>query len=502
MHFDVDLRDESPLQPVRTAAAEFVHEAIAALTRIHVLPVPWFAPHIRVGKNYFGDNLRLASLARLEEAMITAFPDHFAEPPPPRWRYFPSFYTYSFLEEVVRKNAPRHKYEIGTDAAGVNPRVLSECVDELLAALSSPEFEWAACRVVSHLTTTTGQPVRIGDVLVQRATGESHEHSSKLLRTITDVIPGSGAAASRDDLNYETPGSVVEVRTSVTGLTTPATEQLTKTIDEFVNGVRLLTGATLASDIQVQGSTSRIGRTPPYMFDLRSPGFLNTLTRRIARLDDACSQPISRFLDLLHKATVNEEDKLISSLGMALTMFARSHQFLPWFDRLVDLSTALEASLIGDGDENAGLSLRLRQRAATLLACDTDTPSDLFNDITHLYNLRSTLVHGGDLTSKSLKKRLRRISTIPEDSPFGVATEQAVDRLRDIVRRSILARISLTHSADPLWPPKRSVDTVFADDQQRETWRSAWQNHFAELGIPEAIQRTVPIETFGGQTDD
>ena len=46
----------------------------------------------------------------------------------------------------------------------------------------------------------------------------------------------------------------------------------------------------------------------------------------------------------------------------------RSHQLVPWFDRLVDLSTALEATLIGDGDENAGFRLRLRHRAATLLA--------------------------------------------------------------------------------------------------------------------------------------
>ena len=49
-----------------------------------MLPVPWFAPHIRVGRDYDGDNLAgVASMRRLEEAMIAAFPDHFAEPPPP-----------------------------------------------------------------------------------------------------------------------------------------------------------------------------------------------------------------------------------------------------------------------------------------------------------------------------------------------------------------------------------------------------------------------------------
>ena len=492
--------NDSALQRVRAAASEFIDEAFVALTRIHVLPVPWFAPHIRVGRDYDGNHLAgVASMRRLEEAMIAAFPDHFAEPPPGEYRYFPHFYTFSFLEEVVRRNASLYKYGTAPDA--VNPEVVSECVEELLTALSSPEFELAVCRVVSHLTTTTGHPVRIGDILVQPAPTESHMHW-EALRTIADVIPGSGAAASHDDLNYEKPGSVVQVNTRVTGYTSPAIEKLTKKIDEFVSGVRLLTGATLASDIQVQGSTSRFGQIVPYMFDFRSPGFMNTLTRRIARLDESHSEPISRFLDLLQKVAVSQENKLISSLGLALTMFNRSYQFVPWFDRLVDLSTALEASLIGDGDENAGLSLRLRQRAATLLACETDSPTAIFKDIAVLYGLRSTLVHGGNLTSKSLKKKVYAISTIPKGTPLGVATEQAVDRLRDIVRRAILARISLSHRTDPLWTSKVSVDAVLADDRRRAEWRSAWQEHMAEIGVPEAIQRALPADRYSRRTED
>ena len=483
---------------VRTTAREFIDDAFFELKRIHVLPVPRFSPHIRIGRDYSGDNMPGDSLRRFEEAMIAAFPKHFAEPPPGEHWYFPHYYTSSFLEEVVRRNAALNQY--GTSPDGVNGEVVSECVDELLAALSSPQFELAACRVVSHLTTTTGRPVKIGDILVQPAPTES-ARQWEVLRIIADVIPGSGGAASSDNLHYQKPGSVVQVSTKVQGYTTPATEKLTQRIQEFVTAVRLLTGATVASDIQIQGSTSRIGRIPPHMFDFRSPGSMNTLTHRVAQLDQSHAEPISRFLDLLHKAAPSQQSKLIPSLGMAIARFDRSHQFAPWFDRLVDLSIALEASLIGNGDENAGVSLRLRQRAATLLACDTDSPTNIFNDITHLYRLRSTLVHGGEIAERTLKKSVYGISTIPRETQLGVATDQAVDRLRDIVRRSILARISLSHGPNRLWIPAESVDPVLADDRHRAEWRSAWQEHMADIGLPKAIDKALPVDVLASKTD-
>ena len=42
---------------VRATATEFIDEAFSELKRIHVLPVPWFAPHIRVGRDYYGDDM-------------------------------------------------------------------------------------------------------------------------------------------------------------------------------------------------------------------------------------------------------------------------------------------------------------------------------------------------------------------------------------------------------------------------------------------------------------
>jgi len=68
------------------------------------------------------------------------------------------------------------------------------------------------------------------------------------------------------------------------------------------------------------------------------------------------------------------------------------------YEQLVDLATALEAALIGAERETEGLTLRLRSRVAALLATDDDPARALFDDVNHLYGLRSKLVHGGQIT--------------------------------------------------------------------------------------------------------
>jgi len=99
--------------------------------------------------------------------------------------------------------------------------------------------------------------------------------------------------------------------------------------------------------------------------------------------------------------------------------------------------------------------LRLRSRVAVLLAVNDDPARALFNDVDHLYRLRSKLVHGGQISEKELRKIIGRISTVPTEAienRFGVALGYAVDRMRDLVRRAILARLCLAAEPHPLWP--------------------------------------------------
>ena len=488
-----DISETAREQAHRTAW-EVVQKAFEVLEREHVLPTSRFHPHIRLGRDYFGDVLAgVQSKAPLDQLLREMFQDRCKKTPIGEFQDYPEWYVFSLLEEVVRRSGPEHRLDSHPERLR---QVVSDCVDELVEALRTPGFELAACRVVSHLTTVNGQPIRCGDILVRPVKNSSGWHGG-ILQTIEESIPGTVAEESPDDhLDYAYPAAIVEVRTVVTGFVSPAVQGLTEQIAEFVGAVRLLTGGTLASGAQIQGSTSWTGRTSPYSFDFRSPGWENTLTRRVTKLDETHAEPIRRLVEMLHATRRSREEKLlISSLGMAFAMFNRSHQLAPWFDRLVDLATALEAALISEDGPQRGVTRRLRNRSAALLQCGSDSFGEILSDVNVLYDLRSRLVHGDDLPESALEDRLGCLSTVAAGTLLGTATEQAIDRLRDIVRRAILARISLSQGPNPLWTPNVSVDERLADDQGRQEWRSVWQQHMADIGYPDAIQRTIPDDT-------
>ena len=92
-----------------------------------------------------------------------------------------------------------------------------------------------------------------------------------------------------------------------------------------------------------------------------------------------------------------------------------------------------------------------------------------------LYDMRSRLVHGSAILQKELDKWLLAVSSVAEDHSPRMRIELAVDRLRDLVRRSILVRLLL--SSDGRWPlrgdPPR-LDELSTDARIAEEWRVAW----------------------------
>ena len=178
----------------------------------------------------------------------------------------------------------------------------------------------------------------------------------------------------------------------------------------------------------------------------------------------------------------------VTSFDVAIRKFNGSYRADTSLEHLVNLATALEATLASGDKDNEGLTLRLRNRAAALLATDDDSAMSVFTDVGLLYGLRSNLVHGGRIKEKDLRKVLGRISTVPDDRPtmlFGLALGHAVDRMRDLVRRAILARLCLAAEPDPLWPFDAAdvpIDAFLADDRTRSEWRGRWHERLAELG--------------------
>ena len=198
----------------------------------------------------------------------------------------------------------------------------------------------------------------------------------------------------------------------------------------------------------------------------------------------------------------------IISSNTAVIKFTNSFAPRPWFEKIVDLATALEAAL--SGTDKSDVTLRICTRAAIILSSDTHPAPAIFADVKALYDLRSSLVHGGIITQKQLEKWLAAVSTVPAagDCTPRMRNERLIDRLRDLVRRAILMRLLL--NSDGRWPlradPPPPVDQLWTDPDVAGQWRAAWHQGTADLGAPGAARPAPPLrdsifDDYPGKTD-
>jgi hypothetical protein len=479
---------------LRQASRAFIAAAFDVLAEEHVIPTPIFHPYVAIGRDYFGDSIRtLAAFHALETQLKEIYPNRFAEPR--ESREFAEFYIFSFLEACIARCG--HAGNFITDSQAVD-----ESIDELLALLETMTYEVVCCRHVTHLTTASGDEVQIGDVTVV----PEPEQWGAFIERIEHEIPGAPRAWNRIDPRlYDPPHSLLIIRETTSDPDPYEVDRrLSWRLERFLLLARLLTAGTVQSAYQISGATTLIARMDPLMRTFRK-GLLDSLVRRTVRLTGREGAAFAALGDLIDAADVKREGMVATSFDVALSKFNRSHSSDSPYEHLVDLATALEAALIGAERDNEGLTLRLRSRVAALLATDDDAGKALFDDVGQLYGLRSRFVHGGQIKEKELRRVIARISTVPEDAAehLGIALRYAVDRMRDLVRRAILARLCLAAEPDPLWPfdGETAVDAILADDMSRAAWRERWHARLAALEVEYAAGRPRSAVDFLSQQD-
>jgi hypothetical protein len=244
--------------------------------------------------------------------------------------------------------------------------------------------------------------------------------------------------------------------------------------------VRLLNPCTSESTFEVQGETHPVRQFTPIVVHFRGagPGFASPtqLAARAITLGPDDVRRVNGLGQLLDAAQHARTEMAFTSFGMAMHKFTLPYHAHVWYEQIVDLATAFEAALSGKDKDD--VTLRLRIRAATLLSTDRDPADKIFRDVGVIYGLRSRLVHGGAIKRTDLLKEARKISTVPDDARDGEALAHVVERLRDLVRRSLLARVCLAAGDTPLWTldNDEGVDAAMADDACRTAWREAWRN--------------------------
>jgi hypothetical protein len=480
---------------LRTASRAFIAEAFDALRAENVIPTPVFHPYIAIGRDYFGDSIRaLSAYPTLEAQLDEAYPERFADPLKRHHSEFASTYMFSLIEACVARCAQAGSFDSESTA-------VDDSIDEMLRVLGMASYEMVCIRHVSHLTTTSGDELQIGDVTVV----PEPEERGGLLDRIQNEIRGAAQAWNREDPRpYDPPHSLLIIR-ELTDDPDPykVVSRLSARLGRFLFLARLLTAGTVQTTYEVSGMTTLVARMRPQMSSSRK-GLLDTPVRRTVRLTGDESAAFETLGGVIDAADIKREGMVATSFDVALGKFNGSHSNGSPYEYLVDLATGLEAALIGTEKETEGLTLRLRSRAAALLATESDPAAALFNDVGRLYGLRSKLVHGGQIKEKELRKIMAQISTSDiAEHAFGVALGHAVDRMRDVLRRAILARLCLASEPDPLWPFDRdaSVDAALADDSQRLAWRERWHERLAALGIGPAADRPRSAVDFISQDD-
>jgi hypothetical protein len=161
---------------------------------------------------------------------------------------------------------------------------------------------------------------------------------------------------------------------------------------------------------------------------------------------------------------------------------------------VIDIAIGLEAALsTGEKDE---ITLRIKSRAANLLARPGDPPAAIFQDVGELLRIRGKVAHGEPIPQKRWNDLFaaRGLTQVMIEDRLAVL----FDGWREILRRAILARLLLDRSG--LWriglQASLGIDEVLIDPVQRRRWRNAIRAQANDLGISAAIDKAPPLRDY------
>jgi len=470
------------MDTLRGAAVAAITEAWGALAAEHVVPCSRYRPYIRVGRDYEGGLLTgRPAFTQFSEILQQIYPAWFAAPWGQERRWYPDHLAFQFIEAAIAEVTCRGETgDTPNDAVEV---ALLHLVDYL----DSGGSRLACARRVSHLMTADRKELTIVGVTILEY------RQFQETRQITEVIPTAHSA-----YNGERPQSFAPPEATLVSYATgpdpfALARDAERPIDRLLLALRLLYSATTADVYQVTGEVTSVCRYTATLEEI--PHDFHPVPVRPAVVSASTAGPVEKLLALYDSTEHRTEKEVVHGLEMAIIKFTSSFAPRPWFEKVVDLATALEATL--SGTDKADVTLRICTRAAIILRADTDPAPAIFADVKALYDLRSSLVHGAIITQKQLEKWLAALSTVPApgDCTPRMRNEQLIDRLRDLVRRSILMRLLL--NSDGRWPlradPPPPVDQLWTDPAVAEQWRIAWHQGAADLGAAEAACPAVPL---------
>lgn len=466
---------------LRRAAVAMISEAWDTLAGEHVVPCSRYRPYVQVGRDYEGVALSgRPAFKQFSGTLRELYPAWFDSPSGQFTRWYPDVLAFQFVDATIAELTRRGETgDTPNDAVEVT---LLHLVDYL----DSEDSRVACARRVSHLMTADRKELTIAGVTIL-----AYQQFQET-RQIAEVIPTAYSAynGERPDSFAPPEATLVSYATGPDPFALPPDAE--RHINRFLLALHLLYGATSADIYQVTGETTFVCRYTARLDEI--PHDEHPVPVRPAVVSPTVEEPVEKLLALYDRTEHRAEKEVVHGLEMAVIKFTNSFAPKPWFEKIVDLATALEATL--SGRDKTDVTLRICTRAAIILSTDTDPAPTIFADVKALYDLRSNLVHGAIITQKELEKWLAAVSAVStsEDPSPRMRIEHLVDRLRDLVRRSILMRLLLNN--DGRWPLRGNpppIDQLWTDPAVADEWRAAWHHGAANLGTPDAALPAPPL---------
>jgi Apea-like HEPN len=437
-----------------------------------VWPRPPWSPVIRLARDYFADYVDGEEGRLLAAAIELEFSDRFAQDVMDH--DFADLYTFRILEAFVllRTITPEQR---------TNDELVAQIVAELRTLLAKPHYQLRS----AVLLLDVGLIGSMDPISFSTATLIPVQLLSGMERVVYGLFPTlRGTDIRRSYPMWSEDHAALLVVENRAAKYEEAQELNARDVQRVVDACRLATGGTFESAFLAEGQPGHLTAWPS-VFEL-SPGRVFRWTRRVVRIDQPVAESIEAMARVLDELRAGA--RTVTPFDVALYRYSRSFQTAAWQEQLLDLAIALE-SMLGGGDDKEDIGLRLRTRAGWLLGSDNHSAADLYNDIKVFYDLRSKIVHGVAADEKYLRKTFARLSVHKNERGTGISAQVAIDRMRDIVRRAILARASLALpsgvSAPPLWPIGSSMDpaAILINDNLRKHWQSSWRARFQAIGF-------------------
>jgi len=469
---------------IREAARNALRRSFERLTEERVLPRSQYRPWIRMARDYFGHAVE-GSGGPLAQALEAALPERFER----QRRHavdHPWNYPSALLEAAVAAaTLADEPYEVSSPS-------VQETIDQLIAKVRAVPRSTVLQLVADvdverppasqgHHDSALGEVIEVAGVRVIRVENQAE-------RFIERELPSAGYEVERSQVVvYPSPASLLVATVELMADYESRVNEARRRVGHLIAAIRLATGSTAHAVIDITGDSERVRWIHPSITPLPSWGF--RFVYRPVTLSEKDAPGLSSLVSLIG-SWVDEGSWV--AVRMSLGRLSRSLDGgTPGIvDQVVDLAIGLEAALAGT--DKTEISLRLRARAAGILATDSDPPDAIYRDVKTLYDLRSTFVHGGTLSGKAVEKAIKSVCGAAAATWPAEQYLLALDRWRDLLRRAVLARIALATAAIPWTAGSKGSGRLDVDELLlRESDRNAWRQHirafWTDLGLPDAL---------------